>query len=106
MEKTSRAIANGPDAPERPAEPPRPADDAGAAALEEVFRAHAADVLRAAYRVTGSLSDAEDVLQTVFLRLTRQGTRQGSRPEGEAGPGAAGASSPPPELKPGAAAAA
>lgn len=39
------------------------------AALEAVFREHGADVIRAAYRVTGSLSDAEDVLQTVFLRL-------------------------------------
>jgi RNA polymerase sigma-70 factor (ECF subfamily) len=31
-------------------------------------------VYRAAYRVTGSASDAEDVLQTVFLRLVRVGT--------------------------------
>ncbi len=38
-------------------------------ALEAVFREHGAEVIRAAYRVTGSLSDAEDVLQTVFLRL-------------------------------------
>lgn len=38
-------------------------------ALEAVFREHGADVIRAAYRVTGSLSDGEDVLQTVFLRL-------------------------------------
>jgi RNA polymerase sigma-70 factor (ECF subfamily) len=38
-------------------------------ALEAVFREHGADVIRAAYRVTGSMSDAEDVLQTVFLRL-------------------------------------
>lgn len=41
-------------------------------ALEAVFREHAADVIRAAYRVTGSLSDAEDVLQTVFLRLANR----------------------------------
>lgn len=39
-------------------------------ALEAVFREHGAAVIRAAYRVTGSMSDAEDVLQTVFLRLT------------------------------------
>jgi len=39
------------------------------AALEAVFREHGTDVIRAAYRVTGSMSDAEDVLQTVFLRL-------------------------------------
>jgi len=37
--------------------------------LEEVFRAHQACVLKAAYRVTGSLTDAEDVAQSVFLRL-------------------------------------
>jgi RNA polymerase sigma-70 factor, ECF subfamily len=38
-------------------------------ALEAVFREHGSDVIRTAYRVTGSMSDAEDVLQTVFLRL-------------------------------------
>jgi RNA polymerase sigma-70 factor, ECF subfamily len=37
--------------------------------LESLFRAHQSLVLRAAYRVTGSMTDAEDVLQTVFLRL-------------------------------------
>jgi RNA polymerase sigma factor (sigma-70 family) len=41
------------------------------AELEEVFRAHQACVLKAAYRVTGSMADAEDVLQSVFLRLAR-----------------------------------
>ena len=39
--------------------------------LEEVFRAHQACVLKAAYRVTGSMADAEDVAQSVFLRLAR-----------------------------------
>jgi RNA polymerase sigma-70 factor, ECF subfamily len=39
--------------------------------LEEVFRAHQACILKAAYRVTGSMADAEDVLQSVFLRLAR-----------------------------------
>jgi RNA polymerase sigma-70 factor (ECF subfamily) len=39
---------------------------------ERVFRDHASAVLRAAYRVTGNLEDAEDVLQTVFLRLVRR----------------------------------
>lgn len=37
--------------------------------IGELFRAHHSLVLKAAYRVTGSMSDAEDVLQTVFLRL-------------------------------------
>jgi RNA polymerase sigma-70 factor (ECF subfamily) len=39
--------------------------------LEEVFRANQVCVLKAAYRVTGSMADAEDVLQSVFLRLAR-----------------------------------
>jgi RNA polymerase sigma-70 factor, ECF subfamily len=39
--------------------------------LEEVFRAHQACVIKAAYRITGSMADAEDVSQSVFLRLAR-----------------------------------
>lgn len=41
------------------------------AQLEELFRAHQVCVLKAAYRVTGSMADAEDVSQSVFLRLAR-----------------------------------
>ena len=41
--------------------------------LEQVFREHHGRVFRAAYRVTGNPSDAEDVMQTVFMRLARQG---------------------------------
>lgn len=40
--------------------------------LDQVFADHKELVFRAAYRVTGNASDAEDVLQTVFLRLLRQ----------------------------------
>ncbi len=40
--------------------------------LEDVFREHHQRVLRAAYRVTGNTDDAQDVLQTVFLRLVRR----------------------------------
>jgi RNA polymerase sigma-70 factor, ECF subfamily len=40
--------------------------------LERIFLEHQGRVFRAAYRVTGSASDAEDVLQTVFLRLARR----------------------------------
>lgn len=40
--------------------------------LERAFRAHHALVFRTAYRITGSAADAEDVLQTVFLRLLRR----------------------------------
>ena len=39
--------------------------------LEKLFQAHQKQVFRAAYRVTGSAADAEDVLQTVFLRLAK-----------------------------------
>jgi RNA polymerase sigma-70 factor (ECF subfamily) len=48
-----------------------------AAELEEVFRAHQACVLKAAYRVTGSMADAEDVSQSVFLRLARGSVDRG-----------------------------
>jgi RNA polymerase sigma-70 factor (ECF subfamily) len=40
--------------------------------LERVFREYGRQVLRAAHRITGSAQDAEDVLQTVFLRLVRR----------------------------------
>ena len=40
--------------------------------LEPVYREHATAVLRTAYRITGNVDDAEDVLQTVFLRLARR----------------------------------
>jgi RNA polymerase sigma-70 factor (ECF subfamily) len=39
--------------------------------LEQIFVAHHDRVFRAAYRITGNASDAEDVAQTVFLRLLR-----------------------------------
>jgi RNA polymerase sigma-70 factor, ECF subfamily len=43
------------------------------AELDDLFRMQHARVLRAAYRITGSLSDAEDVAQNVFLRIAQQG---------------------------------
>lgn len=48
----------------------------GKVELEELgtlFREHYKVLFRVAYRLTGSQSDAEDVLQTVFLRLTPNG---------------------------------
>jgi RNA polymerase sigma-70 factor, ECF subfamily len=39
--------------------------------LETLFRAHHDRVYRTAYRITGSPADAEDVLQTIFLRLVK-----------------------------------
>jgi RNA polymerase sigma-70 factor (ECF subfamily) len=41
--------------------------------LEKLFRAHHERVFRTAHRITGSAADAEDVLQTVFLRLIKGG---------------------------------
>ncbi len=43
--------------------------------LENLFRLHHARALKAAFRITGSMSDAEDVAQTIFLRMTRSASR-------------------------------
>ncbi len=40
--------------------------------LESLFREHYSLVFRTAYRITGSVADAEDVLQTIFLRLAQR----------------------------------
>jgi RNA polymerase sigma-70 factor (ECF subfamily) len=40
--------------------------------FEQLFQEHRALVYRAAYRITGTAEDAEDVLQTLFLRLLRR----------------------------------
>jgi len=40
--------------------------------LARAFDDHHALVFRTAYRITGNAADAEDVLQTIFLRLLRQ----------------------------------
>lgn len=40
--------------------------------LDRLFREHNEQIFRTAYRITGSTADAEDVLQTVFLRLARR----------------------------------
>jgi RNA polymerase sigma-70 factor (ECF subfamily) len=42
--------------------------------LDRLWREHAPAVYRAAHRITGNPADAEDVLQTVFLRLARRQT--------------------------------
>jgi RNA polymerase sigma-70 factor (ECF subfamily) len=45
--------------------------------LEQIYREHHRRVIQAAYRITGNAQDAEDVLQTVFMRLVR---REGGSP--------------------------
>lgn len=48
--------------------------------LDGLFRDHHEQVFRAAYRITGSPADAEDVLQTVFLRLASTKARRDLSP--------------------------
>lgn len=43
------------------------------AELARLFAEHHRRVLRAAYRITGSMADAEDVAQGIFLRLASAG---------------------------------
>lgn len=45
------------------------------ATFDELFSEHREKVLLAAYRVTGNMPDAEDVLQSVFLRLLKRRER-------------------------------
>ena len=40
--------------------------------LDDMYREHHTMVFRTAYRITGNAPDAEDVLQTVFLRIARR----------------------------------
>jgi RNA polymerase sigma-70 factor (ECF subfamily) len=42
--------------------------------LEDLFQQHYQLVYRTAYGITGRAEDAEDVLQTVFLKLLRRGS--------------------------------
>ena len=63
MTIASVSMSEGP-----PAVPPaRP--DSGADGLQALFEEHHRLIFHTAFRVTGNASDAEDVLQTIFLRL-------------------------------------
>lgn len=58
---------------------------AGNAELEELaglFRDYHKTIFRIAYRITGSRGDAEDVLQTIFLRLMPNRRSLSPNPEG------------------------
>jgi len=50
------------------------------AGFAEAYQRHYDTVFRAALRVTGNPADAEDVLQTVFLRVLAQGEGAGAAP--------------------------
>ena len=41
-------------------------------ALQELFDSHHNTILQSAFKITGNLDDAEDVLQTVFMRLAKR----------------------------------
>lgn len=58
------------------------AEGAEIAELETLFLAHHRTIFRIAYRITGSQSDAEDVLQTIFLRLAPNRRDLSPNPEG------------------------
>ncbi|MGH9944842.1 MAG: RNA polymerase sigma factor, partial [Pyrinomonadaceae bacterium] len=58
----------------------RPAPAAPPSELERLYREHHGQIFRTAYHITGSPSDAEDVLQTVFLRLARSAEPQDFSP--------------------------
>ncbi|MEO8593279.1 MAG: sigma-70 family RNA polymerase sigma factor [Candidatus Solibacter sp.] len=51
---------------------PTPPAELSAKEMELIFKEHHALVFRAAYRITANAGDAEDVLQTVFLRLLKR----------------------------------
>lgn len=58
------------------------AENAELEELAVLFREYHKTVFRIAYRITGSRSDAEDVLQTIFLRLTPNWRDLSPNPEG------------------------
>ena len=52
-----------------------------------MFAEHSERVYRAAHRITGDAMDAEDVLQTVFLRLAKRDAKAGEPLSGDAAVG-------------------
>lgn len=52
--------------------PTQPGGPGQLPAWGELFEQHHSRILRIAFRITGNSTDAEDVLQTVFLRLVRR----------------------------------
>jgi RNA polymerase sigma-70 factor (ECF subfamily) len=57
---------------DRASNPPYQQSQPEAVSLERVFVEYKERVFRAAYRITGTVSDSEDVVQSVFLKLARR----------------------------------
>lgn len=72
------AMSTHPSSPTLRAVPREGSASSSPATLEGIFREHHGAVYRAAHRITGNPSDAEDVLQTVFFRLARREDRDGA----------------------------
>jgi RNA polymerase sigma factor (sigma-70 family) len=72
-------VASPPDSGSRDRPAPETLD-APPAWLESAYADHHAGVYRAAYRISGSSADAEDVLQTVFMRLLNRARRSSEAP--------------------------
>jgi RNA polymerase sigma-70 factor (ECF subfamily) len=49
--------------------------------VDQMYEAHHGMVFRTAHRITGNAADAEDVLQTVFLRMLRRDSSEIDNPE-------------------------
>ena len=77
MLSTSNLIDSAKSAP-----PKAVAENAELEELAVLFRDYHKAIFRIAYRITGSRSDAEDVLQTIFLRLTPNRRDLSPNPEG------------------------
>ena len=62
----------------------QPIDMTSSTEFAELYECHYAAVYRTALRITGNPADAEDALQTVFLRVLNRQERLGSEPMPEA----------------------
>jgi RNA polymerase sigma-70 factor (ECF subfamily) len=81
--KLSAGYTGSTDAP-TPASATRTGSSQASDRIEILFHEHKQRVFRTAYRVTGSAADAEDVLQTVFLRMARGHETAGATENSEA----------------------
>ena len=64
------------------AQPETLTEPLSSAGLKELYRLHSRMILSAAWRITGSQEDAEDVLQLIFLRLLKNPSSHPGAPSG------------------------